>query len=203
MNRLTVAFCLIVLCAGSLMAQPIKLEVSTGQPPVVMNGPGTDAQQVLDAIDPRKDVDGFHPVNAGRLALGLHGFVPCTPLGCLKLLRAELGDLTGKAAVVIGRSNIVGKPMAQLLLKENCTVTIAHSRTRDLLDDFVCVRIVQAKHGIRRDKWGNEVATADSQENLRLKEEITDLKGRIATLERIATDNNSALDLDREIERLR
>jgi len=87
---------------------------------------------VIAAIDPNKDVDGFHPVNAGRLATGLNGFVPCTPLGCLMLLKDRLGDLAGKEAVVIGRSNIVGKPMAQLLLGESCTVTIAHSRTKDL-----------------------------------------------------------------------
>jgi methylenetetrahydrofolate dehydrogenase (NADP+)/methenyltetrahydrofolate cyclohydrolase len=91
-----------------------------------------DSNKVITRIDPDKDVDGFHPINAGRLAIGLHGFVPCTPLGCLKLLKAELGDLSGKNAVVIGRSNIVGKPMAMLLLAESCTVTIAHSRTRDL-----------------------------------------------------------------------
>ena len=91
-----------------------------------------DAAEVLLSIDPDKDVDGFHPINAGRLATGLDGFVPCTPLGCLKLLRAELGDLKGMDAVVIGRSNIVGKPMAMLLLGDHCTVTIAHSRTRDL-----------------------------------------------------------------------
>jgi len=91
-----------------------------------------DPSQVITTIDPDKDVDGFHPVNAGRLAIGLTGFIPCTPLGCLKLLKAELGGLAGKDAVVIGRSNIVGKPMALLLLAEHCTVTIAHSRTRDL-----------------------------------------------------------------------
>jgi methylenetetrahydrofolate dehydrogenase (NADP+) / methenyltetrahydrofolate cyclohydrolase len=91
-----------------------------------------DAAAVLDAIDPDKDVDGFHVVNAGRLAVGLPGLVPCTPLGCLMLLKAELGDLTGLNAVIVGRSNIVGKPMAQLLLAESCTVTVAHSRTRDL-----------------------------------------------------------------------
>ena len=91
-----------------------------------------DTNKVITRIDPDKDVDGFNPVNAGRLAIGLHGFVPCTPLGCLKLLKAEFGDLSGKNAVVIGRSNIVGKPMAMLLLAESCTVTIAHSRTRDL-----------------------------------------------------------------------
>ena len=91
-----------------------------------------NTNEVITRIDPDKDVDGFNPVNAGSLAIGLHGFVPCTPLGCLKLLRAELGNLTGKNAVVVGRSNIVGKPMAMLLLAEHCTVTVAHSRTRDL-----------------------------------------------------------------------
>ena len=91
-----------------------------------------DERVIISRISPDKDVDGFHPVNAGRLAIGLHGFVPCTPLGCLRLLQGELGDLAGKEAVVIGRSNIVGKPMALLLLRESCTVTVAHSRTRDL-----------------------------------------------------------------------
>ena len=91
-----------------------------------------DTAAVLAAIDPDKDVDGFHVVNAGRLAVGLPGLVPCTPLGCVMLLKAALGDLTGLNAVIVGRSNIVGKPMAQLLLAESCTVTIAHSRTRDL-----------------------------------------------------------------------
>jgi len=91
-----------------------------------------DATRVIETIDPGKDVDGFHPVNAGRLASGLPSLVPCTPYGCLYLLKQELGDLTGLEAVVVGRSNIVGKPMAQLLLGEDCTVTIAHSRTRDL-----------------------------------------------------------------------
>ena len=94
--------------------------------------PPISADKVITRIDPDKDVDGFHPVNAGRLAIGLHGFVPCTPLGCLKLLRHQLGDLSGLNAVVIGRSNIVGKPMALLLLGDSATVTIAHSRTRDL-----------------------------------------------------------------------
>ena len=91
-----------------------------------------DEAKVIAAIDPAKDVDGFTTVNAGRLATGLDGFVPCTPLGCVMLLKDRLGDLAGLDAVVIGRSNIVGKPMAQLLLQESCTVTIAHSRTRDL-----------------------------------------------------------------------
>jgi methylenetetrahydrofolate dehydrogenase (NADP+)/methenyltetrahydrofolate cyclohydrolase len=91
-----------------------------------------DEQKVIAAISPDKDVDGFHVINAGRLAVGQPGFVPCTPLGCLMLLKDRLGSLAGLDAVVIGRSNIVGKPMAQLLLGESCTVTIAHSRTRDL-----------------------------------------------------------------------
>lgn len=91
-----------------------------------------DDKAVIAAIDPEKDVDGFHIVNAGRLAVGEEAFVPCTPLGCLMLLKDRLGDISGMEAVVIGRSNIVGKPMAQLLLGENCTVTIAHSRTRNL-----------------------------------------------------------------------
>ena len=93
---------------------------------------GIDDKAVIEALDPAKDVDGFHPVNAGRLAIGEEGLVPCTPLGCLMLLKDRLGDLSGLEAVVIGRSNIVGKPMAQLLLAQNCTVTLAHSRTRDL-----------------------------------------------------------------------
>ncbi|MBO6768738.1 MAG: bifunctional methylenetetrahydrofolate dehydrogenase/methenyltetrahydrofolate cyclohydrolase FolD [Erythrobacter sp.] len=91
-----------------------------------------DEQAVIAAISPDKDVDGFHVTNAGRLAVGQSGFVPCTPLGCMMLLRDRLGDLSGLEAVVIGRSNIVGKPMAQLLLDANATVTIAHSRTKDL-----------------------------------------------------------------------
>lgn len=93
---------------------------------------GIDEQAVIAAIAPDKDVDGFHIDNAGRLAVGQEGFVPCTPLGCLMLLQDALGDLSGKEAVVIGRSNIVGKPMAQLLLNANATVTIAHSRTANL-----------------------------------------------------------------------
>lgn len=103
---------------------------------------------VLTRIDPDKDVDGFHPVNAGRLATGLDGFVPCTPLGCLMLLRAELGDLTGKDVVVIGRSNIVGKPMAALLTRASATVTVAHSRTKDLAGHVSRADIVVAAVGI-------------------------------------------------------
>ena len=93
---------------------------------------GIDAAAVLAAIAPTKDVDGFHAVNAGRLTLGEEATVPCTPLGCLILIREVLPDMAGRRALVIGRSNIVGKPMAQLLLQSDCTVTIAHSRTRDL-----------------------------------------------------------------------
>ncbi|MCA3635216.1 MAG: bifunctional methylenetetrahydrofolate dehydrogenase/methenyltetrahydrofolate cyclohydrolase FolD [Methylobacterium sp.] len=94
--------------------------------------PHIDADAIIEAIDPAKDVDGFHPVNVGRLATGGKAFVPCTPRGSLRLIRTVRADLSGLHAVVVGRSNIVGKPMAQLLLAEDCTVTIAHSRTKDL-----------------------------------------------------------------------
>jgi len=95
-----------------------------------------DSHAVINAIDPNKDVDGFHLINVGRLSTGAAGLVPCTPLGCLMLLKDSLGDLSGKNAVVVGRSNIVGKPMAALLLAESCTVTVAHSRTQNL--EAVC-----------------------------------------------------------------
>jgi methylenetetrahydrofolate dehydrogenase (NADP+)/methenyltetrahydrofolate cyclohydrolase len=91
-----------------------------------------DSARVIAAIDPAKDVDGFHPINVGRLSAGLDALVPCTPLGCLHLLKTELGSLAGLDAVVIGRSNIVGKPMAALLIAESATVTVAHSKSRDL-----------------------------------------------------------------------
>lgn len=97
-----------------------------------------DAGVVIAAIDPAKDVDGFHDMNAGRLLAGRPGLVPCTPLGIIRLLRASIGNLAGLEAVVVGRSNIVGKPMAVLLLREDCTVTVAHSHTRDL--EEVCRR---------------------------------------------------------------
>jgi methylenetetrahydrofolate dehydrogenase (NADP+) / methenyltetrahydrofolate cyclohydrolase len=100
--------------------------------------PQIDTQKVIEAIDPEKDVDGFHPVNAGRLMTGVPGLAPCTPLGCLMLIRSVRPDIAGLDAVVVGRSNIVGKPIAQLLIAESCTVTVAHSRTRDLPD--VCRR---------------------------------------------------------------
>jgi len=107
-----------------------------------------DERAVITRIDPDKDVDGFHPVNAGRLATGLEGFVPCTPLGCLMLLKDVHPHLAGLEAVVIGRSNIVGKPMGQLLLRESCTVTMTHSRTRDLFAHVRQADIVVAAVGI-------------------------------------------------------
>lgn len=107
-----------------------------------------DEQAVLLRISPDKDVDGFHPVNAGRLATGLEGFVPCTPLGCLMLLQDKLGSLSGLDAVVIGRSNIVGKPMAALLTRASATVTIVHSRTRNLPHYLRHADIVVAAVGI-------------------------------------------------------
>ncbi len=93
-----------------------------------------DTAKVIDKVDPAKDVDGFHVVNAGKLLTGRPGLAPCTPLGCVMLAKNTLGDLAGLDAVIVGRSNIVGKPLAHLLLAENCTVTIAHSRTRNLPD---------------------------------------------------------------------
>jgi len=93
---------------------------------------GIDSTRVIETIDPAKDVDGFHPVNVGRLSSGLPALVPCTPRGCVMLAKRARADLAGLHAVIVGRSNIVGKPMAQLLLQEHCTVTIAHSRSRDL-----------------------------------------------------------------------
>jgi len=106
-----------------------------------------NAEEVLAAIDPDKDVDGFHTVNVGRLWTGVPGLVPCTPLGCSMLLADHLGDLSGKHAVVVGRSNIVGKPMAALLLRANATVEIAHSRTADLAAEVRRADIVIAAVG--------------------------------------------------------
>ena len=106
-----------------------------------------DEQAVVEAINPDKDVDGLTPLSTGRLALGLPGLVPCTPLGSLMLLKDQLGSLSGLNAVVIGRSILVGKPMAQLLLAESCTVTIAHSRTKDLPDVVRRADIVVAAVG--------------------------------------------------------
>ena len=121
-----------------------------------------DERAVITRIDPDKDVDGFHPVNAGRLAIGIDGFVPCTPLGCVMLLKAVCGALSGAEAVVIGRSNIVGKPMAQLLLRESATVTTVHSRTRDVAAHVRRADIVVAAVGIPgfvRADWINPGAT--------------------------------------------
>ncbi len=109
-----------------------------------------DEAAVINAIDPAKDVDGFHILNVGRLATGQKAMVPCTPLGCLMLLRNHLGSLSGKNALVIGRSNIVGKPMAQLLLRDSATVTIAHSRTTNLPDLCRQADIVVAAVGLAR-----------------------------------------------------
>jgi methylenetetrahydrofolate dehydrogenase (NADP+)/methenyltetrahydrofolate cyclohydrolase len=123
---------------------------------------GIDEQAVITRIDPDKDVDGFHPVNVGRLATGLDGFVPCTPAGCVMLLKETIGDLTGLDAVVIGRSNIVGKPMAALLIAESCTVTVAHSRTRDLAGVVARADIVVAAVGrpeMVRGEWIKPGAT--------------------------------------------
>jgi methylenetetrahydrofolate dehydrogenase (NADP+) / methenyltetrahydrofolate cyclohydrolase len=107
-----------------------------------------DAQAVIEAIRPEKDVDGLHPLNAGLLSAGRPALVPCTPLGCTMLLKHHLGELTGKRAIVIGRSLLVGKPMAQLLLQEHCTVTLAHSRTRDLADECRRTDILVAAIGM-------------------------------------------------------
>jgi len=108
---------------------------------------GLDQQQVIETIDVAKDVDGFHVENVGRVVAGLPALVPCTPLGCLMLLKDQLGDLTGKEAVVLGRSTIVGKPVSQLLLNQSCTVTTAHSRTQDLADVVRRADIVVAAVG--------------------------------------------------------
>lgn len=106
-----------------------------------------NSDAVINTIDPAKDVDGFHISNVGLLGTGQKAMVPCTPLGCLMMLRDQLGDMSGKEAVVIGRSNIVGKPMAHLLLGESCTVSIAHSRTRDIADVVRRADIVVAAVG--------------------------------------------------------
>ena len=119
----------------TLMALIAKLNADPAVNGILVQLPlpkGMDEAAVINAILPEKDVDGFHILNVGRLATGQKAMVPCTPLGCLMLLRDHLGSLAGRNAVVIGRSNIVGKPMAQLLLRDSATVTVAHSRTTDL-----------------------------------------------------------------------
>ena len=160
--------------------------------------PHIDDKAVIAAIDPAKDVDGFHVVNAGRLAVGEDALVPCTPLGCLMLLKDRLGDLSGLDAVIIGRSNIVGKPMAQLLLGESCTVTIAHSRTKDLAElvrraDIVVAAVGRAEM-VRGDwlKEGavvidvgiNRLAPADGQTKGRLVGDVAfeEAKGHVGAI---------------------
>jgi methylenetetrahydrofolate dehydrogenase (NADP+)/methenyltetrahydrofolate cyclohydrolase len=121
-----------------------------------------DSQKVLNAIDPAKDVDGFHPVNVGRLATGLPALTPCTPLGCVMLAKTVHASLEGMEAVIVGRSNIVGKPLIQLLLNENATVTVAHSKTRDLPSVTRRAELVFAAVGkpeMVRDDWIRPGAT--------------------------------------------
>ncbi len=141
-----------------------------------------DEQSIIASISPDKDVDGFHVINAGRLSVGQSGFVPCTPLGCMMLLTDRLGDLSGLEAVVIGRSNIVGKPMAQLLLDANATVTIAHSRTKDLASVVKRADIVVAAVGrpemIGKD-WLKDGATVIDVGINRLPPEPGKEKGRL------------------------
>jgi len=121
-----------------------------------------NTQAVIAAVDPAKDVDGFNPINAGKLNLGLPSLIPCTPQGCMLLLRETLGDMAGQKALVLGRSNIVGKPVAQLLLQADCTVTIAHSRTRNLPDECRAADILVAAIGkpeFVRGDWIKQGAT--------------------------------------------
>jgi methylenetetrahydrofolate dehydrogenase (NADP+)/methenyltetrahydrofolate cyclohydrolase len=143
---------------------------------------GGDEAAVIAAIDPDKDVDGFHVINAGRLSVGQEGFVPCTPLGCLMLLKDRLGDLNGLEAVVIGRSNIVGKPMAQLLTDANATVTLAHSRTKNLPEVVRRADIVVAAAGrpeMVRGDWIRPGATVIDVGINRLPPEEGKPKGRL------------------------
>ena len=110
--------------------------------------PQINKEKIINAIDPTKDVDGFHPINVGNLSSGYNTTVPCTPLGCLFLIKKVEPNLSGKHAVIIGRSNLNGKPMAQLLLKENCTVTIVHSKTKDLKTECLKADILVAAVGV-------------------------------------------------------
>ncbi len=107
-----------------------------------------DKEKIINAINPSKDVDGFHPINVGNLASGYKAIVPCTPLGCLLLIKRTEKNLSGKHAVILGRSNLNGKPMAQLLLKENCTVTIAHSKTKNLKEECQKADILVSAVGV-------------------------------------------------------
>ena len=110
--------------------------------------PQVNKEKIINAINPLKDVDGFHPINVGNLSSGYNAIVPCTPLGCLLLIKKIEPNLSGKHAVIIGRSNLNGKPMAQLLLKENCTVTIVHSKTKDLKTECLKADILVAAVGV-------------------------------------------------------
>lgn len=153
-----------------------------------------DEQAVVDAISPDKDVDGLTPINTGRLALGLPGLVPCTPLGSLMLLKDHIGDLSGKDAIVIGRSILVGKPMAQLLLAENCTVTIAHSRTHNLKERVQQADIVVAAVGraeMVKGDWLKPGAVVIDVGINRLEPAAGEAKGRLVG----DVDYASALDL--------
>ena len=121
--------------------------------------PQINKEKIINAIDPAKDVDGFHPINVGNLSSGYNATVPCTPLGCLFLIKKAEPNLSGKHAVIIGRSNLNGKPMAQLLLKENCTVTILHSKTKDLKIECLKADILIAAVGVPnlvKDDWVKE-----------------------------------------------
>jgi len=151
---------------AELLAMVAQLNADPGIDGILVQLPlpgHIDSAKVIAAIDPAKDVDGFHPINAGKLATGAaDALVPCTPLGCLHLLKQEVQSLSGRDAVVIGRSNIVGKPMALLLLRESATVTICHSRTRDLPDVVRRADIVVAAVGrpeIVRGDWLKPGAT--------------------------------------------
>ncbi|MGP9805435.1 bifunctional methylenetetrahydrofolate dehydrogenase/methenyltetrahydrofolate cyclohydrolase FolD [Paracoccus sp. NSM] len=150
---------------ADLMALIARLNADAAVDGILVQLPlpkGLDSLAVIEAIDPAKDVDGLHPVNAGYLASGLPGLVSCTPLGCLMLLKDSLGDLTGLDAIVVGRSILVGKPMAQLLLGANCTVTMAHSRSRDLAAKVGRADIVVAavgSAGMIRGEWIKPGAT--------------------------------------------
>ena len=153
-----------------------------------------DEQAVVEAISPDKDVDGLTPISTGRLALGLPGLVPCTPLGSLMLLKDHIGDLAGKDAIVIGRSILVGKPMAQLLLGENCTVTIAHSRTRDLKERVQQADIVVAAVGraeMVKGDWLKPGAVVIDVGINRLEPQAGETKGRLVG----DVDYSSALEL--------
>jgi methylenetetrahydrofolate dehydrogenase (NADP+) / methenyltetrahydrofolate cyclohydrolase len=153
-----------------------------------------DEQAVVEAIGPDKDVDGLTPISTGRLALGLPGLVPCTPLGSLMLLKDHIGDLSGKDAIVIGRSILVGKPMAQLLLGENCTVTIAHSRTRDLKERVQQADIVVAAVGraeMVKGDWLKPGAVVIDVGINRLEPQAGETKGRLVG----DVDYSSALEL--------